>query len=249
MRISNEQDFDDSPLAQGFWSLHITGVILLAGAGIVAAQVIWEQTVETWTKGPQMILFTFIHSPAAVLLLSLPALLIWVIVTLGLMVLARIRKRKIHRFTFAALGLAVLMLVVVSLPEAFWQRLLISQMARSPHAADLMVYTAYRGDAGTMRSFLSHGVPVGATDHWDWRTALHAAATNGDAQAIRCLISAGADVNALDRFGDSPLELAESHGNEAAAQLLRQFGAKRIRGDEASRSRALEDQLRESTRD
>jgi ankyrin repeat protein len=59
------------------------------------------------------------------------------------------------------------------------------------------------------------------------------------------LVSLGADVNAVDRFGDSPLEMAESHRNEAAAKLLTEFGARRIRGDEAQRRRVIEEQLRE----
>jgi ankyrin repeat protein len=71
------------------------------------------------------------------------------------------------------------------------------------------------------------------------------AAAKGDTQIVRYLISKGANVNAVDRFGDSPLELAVSNNQDATANLLVELGAKRIKGTEAQREKAIDDQVQE----
>jgi ankyrin repeat protein len=62
---------------------------------------------------------------------------------------------------------------------------------------------------------------------------------------LRYLASMGANLNALDRHGDSPLELAASRGNEEAVKFLTERGAKRIQGDESQRYKASEEKVRE----
>jgi len=76
---------------------------------------------------------------------------------------------------------------------------------------------------------------------------MHAAAVTGDLRMARYLTSKGANIDAVDRSGDSPLELAVSKGNEAAASFLTRCGAKRIRGDEAQRQKAIDDEVSEAT--
>lgn len=49
----------------------------------------------------------------------------------------------------------------------------------------------------------------------------------------------------MDRFGDSPLELAASRGHGEAARFLTEHGAVRLRGDEARRQQAIRDRVRE----
>jgi ankyrin repeat protein len=74
---------------------------------------------------------------------------------------------------------------------------------------------------------------------------LHSAASRGDVQTLRYLISQGANINALDRNGDSPLELAVSGGHDEASKFLTEHGAKRIRGDEVQRQKAIHDKVHE----
>jgi ankyrin repeat protein len=74
---------------------------------------------------------------------------------------------------------------------------------------------------------------------------MHAAAVKGDTKIIRYLVSKGADVNAIDRSGDSPLELAASRDHEEASNFLIERGAKRIRGDEVQRQKAIHDKVQE----
>jgi uncharacterized protein len=52
-------------------------------------------------------------------------------------------------------------------------------------------------------------------------TALHGAAGFGQTDMVRWLLDHGADPNAIDFNGKTPLELAEQTGHEAAAEMLR----------------------------
>jgi len=210
---------------------------------MLSARLIWEQTVWTWERGPQMVGFSLAHGTGAILFVFPLLLLIWTSVVIVLTLRSKIKKREIVPIRLAALVLAVSLLVLGELPDGFWQR-----MATSPRAGDLLVYAAYRGDLGTVREFILHGVPVDAIDHAEWRTALHGAAVKGDTQTLRYLASKGANINALDRFGDSPLELAASRGNQKAAEFLIERGAKRIRGDEPQRQQAIHDIVQDDIR-
>lgn len=54
------------------------------------------------------------------------------------------------------------------------------------------------------------------------RTALHLACEKGDQNLVQILIDAGADVNAMDLFGLTPLTLSLRTRNEKCAQLILQ---------------------------
>ena len=224
-----------------------SGAIVFIGSATLAGRLIWEQTVWTWERGPQMVGFSLAHGSAAILLLAPFLLVIWTAVVAVLTVRSLIKKDGIAGKRWVGLGLAVSLLVLWGLPEGFWQRVFIGRMAASPRAGDLLLYAAYRGDLGTVRGLVSHGVPIDATDHFYWRGAAHGAAAAGDLPILRYLVSNGANINALDRSGDSPLEVAASANRVEAVKFLTESGAKRIRGDEAQRQKAIDDQVQEST--
>jgi uncharacterized protein len=75
--------------------------------------------------------------------------------------------------------------------------------------------------AGSRRAPRRNRADVGAREQWYGHTALMSAAAAGNADVIRLLIEAGADVNAVDDEGASALSLARANGHsEAAAALL-----------------------------
>jgi len=74
---------------------------------------------------------------------------------------------------------------------------------------------------------------------------MHGAAIKGDTRILGFLVSKGGNINAVDRYGDSPLELAASRGNDKAAAFLTEQGAKRIRGDNEQRQKAVHDKVQE----
>lgn len=227
------------------WWLVGFGIIPLIGTALLAARLIWEETVWTWERGPQMVGFSLAHGSAGFLLLAPFLLIIWAAIALVLMVISLVKKRRIDTPTRVAFGLAVFLLALPSVPSGVWQRLFVRQMAASPYAGDLLVYAAYNRDFYTVKAMLSHGVSIGATDHAEWRTVLHAAAAAGDLRTVKFLVSSGANVNALDRSGDSPAELAASGKHQECVTFLQEHGGERIRGDEAQHQKAIQDNVRD----
>jgi hypothetical protein len=225
--------------------LVVTGVIISTGSGVLAARLIWEQTVWTWERGPQMVGFSLVHGPGIFLILFPFLLVLWTVPVVVRTVRSLARRNRITQARWICLALVFVLFVLLSLPDVFWQRVFISRMAASHHAGDLIVYAAYGGHSGTVKAYISHGVPVDITDRGDRRTALHAAALAGNVQTISFLVSRGANIDALDRSGDSPLELAAGRGQKAAAEFLAAHGAKRIHGDEEQHRQAIEDRVRD----
>jgi hypothetical protein len=245
MNISTEGTPFHTPIARLPLWLTITGVVLFIGSVILEARLIWEQTVWTWEQGPQMVGFSLGHGTGAILLAFPLLLMLWTVVVIGLTVRNLFGKSRIATARWLALGLAVSLFVIGELPDGFWQRVFISRMEASPRAGDLLLYAAYRGDLGTVKGLVSHGVPVNATNHADRRTAMHGAAAKGDLPILRYLISKGANIDALDRSEDSPLELAASTNRVEVVKFLTESGAKRIRGDETQREKARHEMVRE----
>jgi len=243
MTPDTAQSFKPVAVARVNWLLVVLGVVPFSGTALLAARLIWEQTVWTWERGPQMVGFSLMHGSYAFLAFAPILLALWIAVALVLIVVKLVNRRKVDTATWSALGLAVLLIGLLFVPSGVWQRVFIREMAASPRAGDLIVYAGYGKDYLTVKAMLSHGVSVGAIDHPNWRTALHAAAIAGDLRIVRFLVSNGAEVNALDRAGDSPVELALSRGNQECASFLQEHGGKRIRGDDAQRQKAIEDKV------
>ena len=57
-------------------------------------------------------------------------------------------------------------------------------------------------------------------------TLLHAAARDGDAGVARMLLGMDSDVNALNKDGETPLDVAERTGHDEVADILREAGGK-----------------------
>ena len=226
--------------------LQIVAVPLIIGTGVLAGRLIWEQTVWTWQRGPQMVGFSLAHGPFVFLFLFPLLLMVWLGIVSASLFWRLFKSRPIPTMMWATFSAAGVCLVLTMLPDSLWQRVFIGRMAASPHVGDLFVGAAYRGDLGEIRDMVAHGVSVDAIDTHDWKTALHASAVTGDSKLLRYLVSKGANINALDRDGDSPLSLAESRGNKAAAEYLIGIGAKRIEGSQAQHEKAIEDEVRES---
>ena len=225
------------------WLL-LLGYVLLAGSGALAGRLIWEQTVWTWARGPQMVGFSLAHGGGALLLLIPVLLILWFLSAFILIVRYLIKRRKIARSTWAVLGGAVIVLILLLLPYSFWQRLFVSRLAVGPYAGEFLTYAAATGDLNTVKALLEYGVSIDIRNR-EGKTGLHTAAVEGQNRVIEFLISKGANVNAIDRYGDTPLEKAISAKHNEAAKLLADKGGQRIRDDEQTRQKATEDIVRE----
>jgi ankyrin repeat protein len=70
-----------------------------------------------------------------------------------------------------------------------------------------MLAACMQGDIKEIERVLMAGCSMQDADQ-DGRTPLHLAASEGQVQAVMFCLKKGADVNALDRFGNTPLSAA-----------------------------------------
>jgi len=85
---------------------------------------------------------------------------------------------------------------------------------------------AYGGHTTTVATLLNAGVPATTRNHWG-RTPLHEACKYGRIEVARLLLKRGADVNAVDQYGNerTPLHEAVAPGDSAITELLLLYGA------------------------
>jgi hypothetical protein len=204
---------------------------------ILAGRIVWEETFLTIQQGPQMIGFSLAHGVGGILFFAPLALSIWLVVALLVMAGCLWRKISLSNWYWSTLVSSILVLTLLSIPPAFWQWAFIGSFAQSPHAADLMVNEAMRGDVGTVRGYLEHGMPLTATNY-EGETAAYAAAVGGSLPMLEMLASKGANLDATNLYGDSPLEAAIHNGNGSVASFLKAHGASQIQGTPEQRSAA-----------
>jgi general stress protein CsbA len=213
------------------------GVAATVLTGVLAVRMVWEETSLTIQEGPQMVGFSLAHGPGVVLLFAPITLVIWIATAIVVLLIGLLRKKKLSRWYWLSLGSAIAVIGILSIPAVFWQWLMIGSFAKSPHAADLMVYDAAEGDVLTVRGYLAHGVPLTATNY-EGSTATFGAAAGGSLAVIEMLTSRGADLNATNLYGDSPLEAAIGNKHVAIASFLKAHGASQIKGTPEQRDAA-----------
>jgi len=91
-----------------------------------------------------------------------------------------------------------------------------------------LLYCAASGDTAGVSAVLydaTYGVQVKVDDHdYDGRCALHVAASEGQLQVVELLIEMRANVNAVDRFKNTPMHDAIRSGNTAIIDMLKESG-------------------------
>ena len=103
---------------------------------------------------------------------------------------------------------------------------------QSPYADAPIIHAARVDDIGLMRYLLEHGAQANAKSSiWNQsQTPLHIvcdAASENLRESVRLLLEAGADLNALDAKGCTPLDILEKRDVPAACDFLRTLGARK----------------------
>lgn len=214
--------------------------LALIAPALFAADMVWENTALSWDHGPQMIGFTLTHTVGIILFPAILASLGWIVVSLGVPVFTT-RTWRLSNI-LGAFGIVVL-LGVASLSYGFWVGTFASRIAKGPYASEFLGYMAALGEISAVKALLDQGVNINAQSRHG--TALHGAAVQGDLEVMELLIAKGADVNAINAYGDSPLANAvnaRQRGSEAKT-LLEKHGAKLVRGSDEQRDRVIKEQL------
>lgn len=165
----------------GFWFAAVPSFLL-------AGRAVWEQTVLSWERGPQMVGFSLMHSGLGVVLaFACYGAMGWVLLTL---VLAVSSTRR-HVPTVVGAVVVGAALALVFLPYGTWVRVFAGRIAGGPHAAEFLVHMAALGELSAVRALLDQGVPVNASGHAGIRPIV--AAENANQPAMReYLVSRGA---------------------------------------------------------
>lgn len=87
-------------------------------------------------------------------------------------------------------------------------------------------YSVLAGNVGLLRDQIDQGIPFDAPDSQGFRP-LHLAAQQGQVEAAKVLLDAGAEVDPRNAFGNTPLFVAvfNSRGDGELIRMLRERGA------------------------
>ncbi|KAL8130423.1 hypothetical protein V2J09_019578 [Rumex salicifolius] len=87
-----------------------------------------------------------------------------------------------------------------------------------------LIYAVHEGDLEEVEELLVSGAQVNYKDIDD-RTAMHVAACQGYQEVVELLIHHGADIDAIDKWGSTPLADAIHYKNHCVITLLEKHGA------------------------
>nr|POE62699.1 serine/threonine-protein kinase sty46 [Quercus suber] len=87
-----------------------------------------------------------------------------------------------------------------------------------------ILWHAHQNDAGAVRKLLEEDRTLVHARDYDNRTPLHVASLHGWIEVAKCLIDYGADVNAQDRWKNTPLADAEGAKKHSMIELLKSYG-------------------------
>ncbi|EOY01835.1 hypothetical protein QUC31_013582 [Theobroma cacao] len=88
----------------------------------------------------------------------------------------------------------------------------------------LILWHAHQNDAVAVRKLLEEDRSLVQARDYDNRTPLHVASLHGWIDVAKCLIDYGADVNAQDRWKNTPLADAEGARKHNMIELLKSYG-------------------------
>jgi hypothetical protein len=216
---------DNSPV--GFsrpWT--ITGYILLAGAAFFVGGIVYQETILTWTDGPQSLGFGNVHTGSFLFFFLVAfALLVgnslW---TIGSVVLLIRKKFQVPLVEWAPIVLLVILAAILAIPYESWEVLSVRIVDPGPHGNRFMLYASASGNQPLVAYLLRKGYDVNY--ELDGTTPLSGASVGGKKEMVRFLISKGADVNRKSRsIGETPLMAAAEMGKLETTNVLLDNGA------------------------
>jgi len=94
---------------------------------------------------------------------------------------------------------------------------------------------AARGDVEQLRILIPNlSLADISRGDYDNRTPLHLASEEGHMEAVKLLVESGANINATDRWGGTPLQGSLKHNHTSIAKYLKKNGAREISNSKES---------------
>lgn len=205
----------------------ITGYIFLAMTALFVGGIVYQETILTWTNGPQGLGFGNVHTGTALLFflagfIVLVGTSVWII---GSLVLLFRRKFRVPLVDWAPIILLVTLVTMLLIPYDSWEESTVRVAGPGPRGSDLMLHAAAQGNQRLVAYFVRKGYDVNYENEGG-TTPLSAASVGGDKGMVGFLISKGADVNRKNRLiGETPLMAASETGKPETVNALLNRGA------------------------
>lgn len=201
------------------------GYVFFGASALFVGRIVFEETVLTWTNGPQMVGFALMHGAAPLILIAgfigLPCGLLWMLVSLVLLFRRRFRVPLVDWLPVALLPFMVMMLLV---PYETWEELLVRIGGARAYGGEFLVEGAAQDDLRFVKLLLRKGYDInfetGGT------TPLSGAANGGHEEMVKFLLAKGADLNRKNGItGESALMSAAEMGQLGTVKVLLSSGA------------------------
>ncbi len=130
---------DDPAFPRPTWAGFIVffGLVVTATAILLSIDVVYEQTLLTWHRGPQMVGFVLIHSlSGGFLVLSFYAGMVWLLLAAAYLAWRRRKKRLL----LSCAAIYLLSAAIMAVPYGWWQVQTIRWWGPSPEACKYMQY-------------------------------------------------------------------------------------------------------------
>lgn len=160
--------------------------IALIVPALFAAEMVYENTALSWSRGPQMIGFSLLHIAGILILPVLLASIVWCATT----ILVPLISKRWNLGNIAGAVLICVLLVIATLPYGFWVKMFAQRIASGPHSAEFLVHMAGQGELPALGALLDAGVPVNASNRNGVR-AIEAAENAKQTETREFLVSKG----------------------------------------------------------
>lgn len=139
----------------------IAGYTLLVAAALFVGRIVYEETILTWTNGPQMVGFAMMHGAVPVFLLSgligVPGSLLWMIVSL---VWLFKKKFGIPPADWAPIISLIILAALLFIPYESWEELAVHVAGPGAHGSEVMLQVAVQGNRRLVTHLLRQGYDV-----------------------------------------------------------------------------------------
>ena len=201
------------------------GYVVCAASALFVGRIVYEETILTWTNGPQMVGFALAHGAAPLILIAglirLLCGLLWMLVSL---ILLFRRKFRVQVFDWLPMFLLSFLVVMLLIPHETWEELLVRTVGPSAYGGKFLVQAAAQDDRRFVKLLLRKGYDInfetGGT------TPLLGAANGGHEEMVKFLISKGVNLNRTNGIsGESALMSAAEMGQLGTVKVLLSSGA------------------------